>query len=221
MLTELTVATRRNASLFARRRHDLARYVIGIHVCSLGVALAIESGLGAAPYDAVLTGLSALTSIPFWLTAWMLTAVWIIVVKALDGSVSLSQIVHGALFGPIIEVFLWILPAPKSLPIGVLYGLTGVMSLGVGIHLFLSARLLSGVIDTLFETVSTRFAIGRNRVRWGFDLFSLVAGVALGGAIGPLTIIVAVAVAPILAVLHTFDGRRAAVKSWRGIRLAD
>ena len=221
MLTELTVATRRNASLLTRRRHDLARYVMGIHVCSLGVALAIESGWGAAPYDAVLTGLSALTSVPFWLTAWMLTAVWIVVVRALDGSVSLSQIIHGAMFGPIIELSMWVLPAPKSFATSVLYGLMGVLSLAVGIHLFLSARLLSGVLDTLFETVSARLSVSRNRVRWGFDLFSLVAGMVLGGAIGPLTIVIAVAVAPILAVLHTFDGRRTTVRSWRGIRLAD
>lgn len=223
MPTQLTVTTPRSARLerLRGRRHDLARYLLGVNVCSLGVALAIDSGLGAAPYDAVLTGVSSLTSIPFWLTAWMLTGIWIVVVGVLGGSVSAKQIVHGSLFGPIIELCLWALPAPHSLTGSIVYGLTGVLSIAIGIHLFLSARLLSGVLDTLFETVSARLDISRNQVRWGFDLFSLVAGVALGGAIGPLTIVVAVAVAPILAVLHTFDGRRVTVKSWRGIRLAD
>jgi uncharacterized membrane protein YczE len=223
MSTQLTVATQRGASLerLSRRRHDLARYLLGVTVCSLGVALAIDSGLGAAPYDAVLTGVSSLTSIPFWLSAWLLTGIWIAVVKVLGGSISATQIVHGSLFGPVIEFCLWALPAPESLTGSIVYGLTGVLGISIGIHLFLSARLLSGVLDTLFETVSTRLAVSRNRVRWGFDLISLAAGLALGGAIGPLTIVVAVSVAPLLGVMHTFDRGHSAVSSWRGIRLTD
>jgi uncharacterized membrane protein YczE len=223
MPIQLLVATRRDASLerLRRRRQDFARYLLGVTVCSLGVALAIDSGLGAAPYDTVLTGLTSLTAIPFWLSAWLFTGVWIVVIKVLGGAISAKQIVHGALFGPIIEFCLWALPSPGSLVIAILYGLTGVLAIAFGIHMFLSAQLLSGVLDTLFETVSTRFALGPRQVRLAFDLTSLAAGVALGGAIGPLTVVVAMSVAPLLGVLSTFDGRRVTVKSWRGIRLTD
>ena len=200
---------RRDASLerLRRRRQDFARYLLGVTVCSLGVALAIDSGLGAAPYDTVLTGLTSLTAIPFWLSAWLFTGVWIVVIKVLGGAISAKQIVHGALFGPIIEFCLWALPSPGSLVIAILYGLTGVLGIAFGIHMFLSAQLLSGVLDTLFENVSTRFALGPRQVRLaGFDPTSLAAGVALGGAIGPLTVVVAMSVAPLLGVLSTFDG---------------
>lgn len=223
MSTHLTLAARRGAQVerFERRRRDIARYLLGVTVCSAGVALAIDSGLGAAPYDAVLTGIARWTAIPYWLTAWVLTAMWIVVVKSLDGKISIRQIVHGALFGPVIEFFLWLLPSPSSPAPRVLYGFSGVLAIAIGIHLFLSARLISGVFDTLFETVAERIRVSPHRVRLVFDVLSVVAGFALGGAIGPLTIAVAVSVAPILGFLHTFDERRSTVRSWRGIRLAD
>lgn len=223
MSIQVRVAPRRDTSLrrLGQRPHDLSRYVLGITLCSAGVALAIDSGLGAAPYDSVLTGIASATSIPFWLTAWLLTGLWIVVVKALDGAISMRQIVHGALFGPIIEFFLWALPSPNTLLASSLYGLTGVLGIAIGIHLFLSARLLSGVFDTLFETVAERLSVPPHRVRLLFDVVSVITGFALGGAIGPLTVVIAVSVAPILGALNTFDERRSSVRSWRGIRLAD
>lgn len=204
-----------------RRIADLLRYLIGVNVCSAGVALAIDSNLGAAPYDALLTGLASAFTIPYWVAAWAMTGVWILVVKALGGAITGRQILHGALFGPIIELYLAVIGAPGSLGAQIAYGAAGILGIATGIHLFLSARVLSGVVDTLFETIAGRFTIGPNGVRSAFDILTVGVALTLGGLVGPLTIAVAVSVAPLLAVFHRFGRRHPMVRSWRGIRLTD
>ena len=209
------------APVSRRRPTDVARYLIGVNVCSAGVALAIDSNLGAAPYDALLTGLASALTVPYWVAAWAMTAVWIVVVKALGGKITGRQIVHGALFGPTIELYLAVVGAPSSLDMQIAYGAAGILGIAAGIHLFLSAQVLSGVVDTLFETVGDRFRIGVNGVRSAFDIITVGAALTLGGRIGPLTIAVAVSVAPLLALLHRFGRQHPMVRSWRGIRLTD
>lgn len=218
-VTRTTAVTKTTAVRVHRRRFDIKRYLTGVAVCSIGAAFTIRSGLGAAPYDALVTGLSRVTGIAYGFSAWILLLVWASALLALGGRISLGQFVHGSLFGPIIGLSLFVLPEPTMLASQVLYLMTGIAGLAVGIHLFLGARILSGVLDTFFETVGSRFTVSPNSVRLVFDVFAVLGAIALGGAFGVGTFIVAASVAPLLKLLDRYGMSAVTVQSWRGIRL--
>ncbi|HJR93648.1 MAG TPA: hypothetical protein VJ938_14510, partial [Acidimicrobiia bacterium] len=80
---------------------QFARYLAGVVVVSFGATLGIQSALGAAPYDALLTTLTERFGVPFWLTAWILQGVWISLILRAGGRFSIGTLLHSLSFGPI------------------------------------------------------------------------------------------------------------------------
>ena len=201
------------------RRRDVAVYLLGVTICSIGASAVIVSNLGAAPYDGMLTGVARIAPVPFWIVGWAFLGLWAVVILLLGARITIRQFVHSFLFAPIMEVAMAVLPEADSLAIQVVYLSGGIVALAVGIHMFLSVRVMSGMLDTFFEVTSRRLGIRSSGVRLSFDVLVAAAGWALGGAVGVGTVVVACSVAPCLELLQRFSTVRPMVASWRGITL--
>ena len=148
---------------------QFARYLLGITVVSAGATLGIQSGVGAAPYDALLATITDHTSIPFWATAWLLQGLWIWSILRMGGRFSLGTLLHSLSFGPIMSVGLGIIPMADSTLASVLYVVGAVLGIAIGLSLYLGAGFVAGMVDTLFEVTAARKGWRPAAIRTSFD----------------------------------------------------
>ncbi|MGH8912676.1 MAG: YczE/YyaS/YitT family protein [Acidimicrobiia bacterium] len=193
-----------------------ARYLAGIVVVSAGATLGIQSAVGAAPYDALLVTLTDRFGVPFWLTAWILQAVWITLILRAGGRFSIATLLHSLSFGPIMAVMLAIIPEAESLLASSFYLAASVVGMAVGIWLYLGSGFIAGMVDTLFETVSERGRWRPTGIRTTFDVACCAVAWIGTGPVGVGTVVLAFGVGPLLGVIDSGLLRPA---SWRGIPL--
>lgn len=194
----------------------LARYLVGITVVSVGAAFGIRSGLGAAPYDALLATVSDSFDVPFWAAAWALQGAWITMVLKMGGRFDLGTVLHSLTFGPIISLALLIVPAAPALWLSVVYLMAAVGGIAVGLWLYLGAGFFAGMVDTLFETVTAKRGWKPVAVRTTFDVGCCALAWLGSGPVGLGTVAVALGVGPLLGAL---DSGLLRPGSWRGIPL--
>lgn len=195
---------------------QLARYLVGIVVVSTGATLGIKSQLGAAPYDALLATITDHTGMPFWASAWLLQAVWIAWISREGGRFDIGTLLHSLSFGPIMSVMLGIVPEPTSTLMSVLYLAAAVTGIAFGLWLYLGAKFVAGMVDTLFETLVDRHGWHPGVVRTLFDLACVAIAWIGSGPVGIGTVVLALGVGPLLSALDAGLLRPA---TWRGIPL--
>lgn len=195
---------------------QFARYLTGITVVSIAAALGIRSGLGAAPYDALLATISDVTGTPFWLAAWSLQGVWIAMALKMGGRFDLGTVLHSLTFGPIMTVVLLALPEAEALWLSLLYLLGAVGGIAAGLWLYLGAGFVAGMVDTLFETMSVTRGWRPVAIRTSFDIACCGLAWVGTGPVGLGTLAIALGVGPLLGAL---DRGMMRPGSWRGIPL--
>ncbi|HEX2154737.1 MAG TPA: hypothetical protein VHL52_12265 [Acidimicrobiia bacterium] len=195
---------------------QLARYLAGIVVVSFGATVGIQSAVGAAPYDALLVTLTDRFGFPFWATAWILQAVWITLILRAGGRFSFGTLLHSLSFGPIMGVMLVVIPEAGTLLASLLYLVVAVVTMAVGIWLYLSSGFIAGMVDTLFEAVASRGDWGTTGLRTTFDVACCAIAWIGAGPVGLGTIVLALGVGPLLGMISSGLMRPA---SWRGIPL--
>ena len=193
-----------------------ARYLAGIVVVSIGATLGIQSSVGAAPYDALLVTVTDRIGTPFWLTAWILQAVWIALILRSGGRLQVATLVHSLAFGPIMATTLALIPPATTLLWSAAYLGASVLGIAFGIWLYLGSGFIAGIVDTLFETVSERGGWKPAGLRTIFDVACCGFAWIGGGPVGVGTMVIAFGVGPILGLFSSGMLRPA---SWRGIPL--
>lgn len=195
---------------------QLARYLLGIVVVSVGATFGIQSAVGASPYDALIVTLSERVGVPFWATAWILQGVWITLIIAAGGRISFTTLLHSLSFGPIMNLALQVVPVASSPWLSVLYLAVAVLGMALGIWLYLGSGFVQGMVDTLFETVSRRAGWKASGLRTVFDVTCCAVAWIGAGPVGIGTVVSALGVGPILTMM---DGGLLRPASWRGIPL--
>ncbi|MFP3915539.1 MAG: YczE/YyaS/YitT family protein [Actinomycetota bacterium] len=195
---------------------QLARYLAGITVVSVAAALGIRSGVGAAPYDALLATISEISGASFWLSAWGLQGVWITLILGMRGRFDLGTVFHSLSFGPIMSATLALVPPAGDVWLSLLYLAVAVGGIAFGLWLYLGAGFVAGTIDTLFETVSARRRWRPATVRTTFDVTCCAVAWLGSGPVGVGTVVIALGVGPLLAAM---DSGLARPGSWRGVPL--
>lgn len=193
-----------------------ARYLTGIVVVSVGATFGIQSAVGAAPYDALLVTLTDRFGTPFWVTAWILQAVWISLILWGGGRINIGTVLHSLSFGPIMAVTLEIIPEAQGLVASMLYLAAAVGGIAAGLWLYLGSGFIAGMVDTLFETLSSRGGWRATGIRTLFDATCCAVAWVGAGPVGVGTVVIALGVGPLLGAMASGLLRPA---SWRGIPL--
>ncbi len=116
-----------------------------------------------------------------------------------------------------------LLPTPAELALRVALMVAGVVTIGVGTAVYLSADLGPGPRDGLMTGLHRRFGWSIRRARTAIELTVLVAGFLMGGTIGIGTVAFAVGIGPLAQLfLVVFDRegrvsrRPTATRTWPG-----
>lgn len=175
-------------------------FVFGLMILALGAALTVEGKLlGIGPWDVFHYGLSLKLGLTIgsWsiIIGFLLLTTFSILTKQIP---RIGAFLNMLLLGLFIDFFIWLLPSTDSLVDAVLFFILGVVLIGYGIGLYVSADLGSGPRDSIMIMIVDKTGWSIQWVRNGMEVLVLLLGWALGGPVGIGTVIIAFFLGPIV-----------------------
>ncbi len=177
-------------------RPRLPRFVAGVLLLGVGIALTVDARLGLSPFDVLHQGLARRTGLSFGTVVIVLGAVILLLWIPLRQAFGIGTMLNTLTVGFFIDVALRVLPEPGLLVWRTMMLVGGILVTGLGIGLYIGAGLGPGPRDGLMTGIAAR---GHPLwlVRTAIELTALVAGWALGGTVGVGTVLFALAIGPL------------------------
>jgi len=173
------------------------RLLLAHPVLGAGIALIIQSHLGAAPWDVFHIGLHRATGLSIGASTVCTSAAAVLVALASGVRPGPGTLVNAFLLGFCVDLGLGLVPAASWSPLAAGYLAVGLALVGLGTGLYLSARLGSGPRDSLMLALARRPRWTIGRARLALELSALGAGLLLGGELGAGTLVYALAIGPV------------------------
>lgn len=193
----------------------------GLLTFGLGISLMVEAGLGLGPWEALHQGISVRTDIPIGtvsiLVGLPILALW----WPLGQRPGIGTLINVAIIGTATNVGNLLSPAQHELPARVAMMLAGVVVIGIGSGLYLSADLGPGPRDGLMVGLHHRFGWSIRRARTLVELTALGDGWVLGGTIGVGTLAFAFGIGPVVQVMLGIFDRRGLVAARPDVRVLE
>lgn len=181
-----------------RGRARLPGLVVGCAVLALGIAAALEAGLGVGSYDVLVDGLAERLGVTFGVASVGLGALFVLAGWALGGPVGLGTLVAVALVGPLVDGWrLWV-PAPDAVAVQAGQLALAVPVIAVGLGLMIAARLGVGPMEVVMLGLAGR-GVALRWVRTGLEVAVAATGWVLGGTLGVGTVVIALTLGHALA----------------------
>ena len=169
-------------------------YIVGLFILTLGVALVIKSGLGASAWDALAVGESAMFNLTVGSFVFI-NGIVLIFINAfiLKKKPEVLAAISILIIGLLIDFWLLVVLndySPQEVVLQSTTLLVGILSLGVGVAIYLQAGFPASPMDTLMVAIHTRFNLSLRVSRIISEGFALSLAFLFQGAIGIGTIIV-------------------------------
>ncbi|CAI9388352.1 MULTISPECIES: YitT family protein [Bacillaceae] len=170
-------------------------FILGLLIMSLGIVLVITANLGSAPWDILNIGLH----IQFGLTigSWaIIVGFFILLIAAILSKKfpPFGALLNMVLVGIFIDFFLLlpIMITPSALFNRWIMFLIGLIIMGYGMGIYISAKLGAGPRDSLMIVLSEKFGGSIAKTRLFMEAMVLIIGWILGGPVSWGTIIYAI-----------------------------
>jgi uncharacterized membrane protein YczE len=179
----------------------LPRLLFGLLLFGWGVALMVVANLGLSPWEVFHQGISVRTGIPLGtvgiITGIMVLLMWI----PLSERIGIGTVLNVILIGVVIDITLLVLPeSVSSMWIRWMLLLGGVTLIAVGTGFYIGAGLGPGPRDGLMTGLG-RKGLPIGVARFGIEISVLGIGYLLGGTVGVGTVVFAIAIGPMVAIL--------------------
>jgi uncharacterized protein len=171
-------------------------FTIGLFILTLGVSLIIKSGLGASAWDALAVGQSRMFGITVG-TAVFMNGIVLIALNAVIMKKRPDILATATIFviGLLIDFWLLIVLgefAPSMLINQFIALGFGILTVGLGVAIYLQAKFPASPMDTLMVAIHTRFGLNLRNSRLLSEGFALTLAFLFRGDIGIGTILVTV-----------------------------
>lgn len=186
-----------------------AFFIIGLAVLACGVALTIKGqSYGVGSWDVLHVGLYK----NFGLTvgSWSIILGLIIILVSsivLKELPKIGTIMNMLLTGTFIDFFLFVLPDVESAMAQLVCFIAGVIILGIGDAIYITANLGAGPRDSLMLIAVEKMKISITVARTAMEFIVAVAGYLIGGPIGLGTVIMVFALGPVIQYSMKFTQR--------------
>ncbi|HSL56404.1 MAG TPA: hypothetical protein VK866_01040 [Acidimicrobiales bacterium] len=175
------------------------------------MVLMIRAQLGSAPWEVGIDGLARATGTSVSAMRYVVLAGFLAIALGLRVRVRVGLLATGLLWASFAAVHEAYLPVLEGTVLRWAAFAVGLLVLSVGVAVYLDADLGAGPADAIIQTLTERGDRPVWLVRSAFELTGFVVGVALGGLAGVGSLIYALAVGPLIAVVLRGLGRRPAV----------
>lgn len=177
----------------------------GIHAASgvvlgIGVAALIDAELGVAPYDVLTTGVAAFFGISVGLALIATGATLTVLAMLLGRRPSAGTLVALVVVGTTVNVALDVFTTPETLLVQATMAFAGATATLVGITGTIVSHAGEGPIELFMLAVRDHKGWSVRSIRIGMEATNVGVGWLLGGEVGVVTVLYALAIGP---ALHT------------------
>jgi uncharacterized protein len=183
-------------------------FIVGLLILSFGISLTVKSGLGSGAWDALNVGLSE--------TIGLTPGTWVVIVGILLIILNAFLLKKRPDVGAIITVLItgifidfWLLQVFGELVVDAIVNqaivfLIGVVAMGLGISIYIQAKLPLSPIDNLMMALRARLGLDFMKAKTLGEVVALVLAFIFRGPIGVGTLIVTFTVGPLIQLFSPF-----------------
>src|SRR5262245_36482407 len=188
-----------------RTARRLSALLAGLVLYGVGTRLMIAANLGLDPWDVFHQGIARMTGVPFGTVLIVVGLVVLLAWIPLRQRPGIGTVANVIVIGLVVNALSGVLPVPHEWAVRWAYAITGILAVALATGLYIGARLGPGPRDGLMTGV-----VARSRGRWlsqirvvrtTIEVSVLVAGYAMGGTVGWVTLLYAVSIGPLAHVL--------------------
>jgi hypothetical protein len=181
--------------------------IAGLWIFGTGDAVLIAAGIGNAPWTVLAEGISLKIGWSIGQTTFLVSVLVLGFWIPLREKPGVGTILNAILIAAAIEYMLPYLPTPVTLTGGIVQVVIGVILVGIGSGLYLTANLGPGPRDGTMTGLQRITGVPIGRVRGGIEITVLLIGWALGGTFWIGTFIFAFLIGPVVAICLNLAGR--------------
>jgi uncharacterized membrane protein YczE len=182
-------------------RGHLARRLVqlyaGLVLYGASSALLVEAGLGLEPWGVLHQGLAELTGLTIGVVSIVVGAAVLLLWIPLRQRPGLGTVSNVLVVGIAMDATLAAVPAAHALAVRIPLLLAAVLLNGAATGLYIAARLGPGPRDGLMTGLHRRTGRSLRLMRTAVEVTVVVCGFALGGTIGPGTLLYALSIGPL------------------------
>jgi uncharacterized membrane protein YczE len=167
----------------------------------------IAAGIGNAPWTVLAEGISLKIGWSIGQTTFLVSVLVLGFWIPLREKPGIGTILNAILIAAAIEYMLPYLPTPATLTGGILQVVFGVILVGIGSGLYLTANLGPGPRDGTMTGLQRITGVPIGRVRAGIEITVLLIGWSLGGTFWVGTFIFAFLIGPVVAISLNVTGK--------------
>ena len=158
----------------------------------------VEAGLGLGPWEALHQGLANRLGLQIGTVSILLGIPILALWWPLGERPGIGTVLNVVLIGTATDLGIAVIPTAEAVPTQLVMMFGGVLVIGLGSAIYLSADLGPGPRDGLMTGLHHRFGWSIRRARTAVELSVLVVGWALGGTIGLGTVVFALGIGPVI-----------------------
>jgi uncharacterized membrane protein YczE len=170
--------------------------VAGQWIFGTGEAFLVAAGLGVAPWTVLAQGISVRTSIPLGAATFIVSALVLLLWIPLRERPGLGTICNAIVIALALQIMMQVLPHPGPVIAQLAFVLFGIVIIGIGSGLYLTANLGPGPRDGWMTGLHLRFGWPISAVRLAIEAVVLILGWLLGGTVGIGTVLFALMIGP-------------------------
>ena len=197
-MTTTEVTAPRTGGRWPRR---LLQLYVGLALYGLSIALLARSALGLMPWSVLDQGISRSTGISLGASSVVVGVVVLLAWVPLRQRPGLGTVSNVVVIGLALDASLAVLPEVTSWPARALLVLAGTGLNAVATAAYIGVRLGPGPRDGLMTGLVRRTGGSVRVVRTGIEVVVVLAGVVLGGTLGPATVLYALTIGPLVQLL--------------------
>jgi uncharacterized protein len=184
---------------FRPRLRSFVVLIVGLWLFGVGEAALVNASLGNTPWTVLAEGIADHSRLDIGGATILVSIVVLLGWIPLRQLPGLGTIANVVVIGVALDVMRRVLPDPSSIPARTLEAAAGILIIGVGSALYLTANLGPGPRDGWMTGLHRRLGYPIATVRATIEVTVLLIGLALGGTVGVATFAFALLVGYCLA----------------------
>jgi uncharacterized membrane protein YczE len=176
-------------------RRRLLPLVAGLVLCGVAFGSIVQADLGLDPWNVLHQGLADRTGIRIGTVSILVGLVVVLAWIPLRQRLGIGTVLNAIVIGAVMDLVMPLLPEPGDARTQWLLLLVGLALAGLGVGMYIGARLGPGPRDGIMTGLAERGPSIR-LVRTGIELAALAVGIVLGGSVGIGTILFALTIGP-------------------------
>ena len=195
-----TIWSSRHPLNFRPKFSTLLALVLGLWIFGTGEAVLIDAGIGVSPWTVLAQGISKQADLTVGMATFVVSVLVLFLWIPLREIPGIGTVLNAILIAMSIDVMAPFIPEQTNFVPQIIQASIGVILVGIGSALYLTAPLGPGPRDGWITGIQkkTNWPIGRVRV--GIEIIVLSLGILLGGTFGLGTMMFALGIGPVVAI---------------------